>query len=136
MSRAIKELIKRRGEVVARKAELDEEIAGIESEIAKVTIEEHEKASSGQAPRKRAPRNQRQFDHEKTRRDFEDFTPAESGCLCGCGEETEPGQLFVKGHWKRLERIARGFEAGIVEKEKMSEAGYKHAVSKGWIVEL
>ena len=135
MSKFIKELIKRRGEVVARKAELDEEIAGIDSEIAKVTIEEHEKASSSQAPRKRAPRNQRKLDPEKLKRDLEGFTPVESGCLCGCGEEPEAGKDFVTGHWKRLERIARGFEAGIVEREKLSEAGYKYASSKGWIVE-
>ena len=132
MSKAIKELISKREQLESSKSDIDIQIAEVDKEIASATIKEYTSQISKQAPKKRQAKP-RGFNHEATAARYEDFEPAETGCLCGCGEHVPEGSLFVKGHWRNLESIARAFEAGKLHREKMSQAGYNYAVTKGWI---
>lgn len=83
------------------------------------------------APKRRA--NKPQPDHDRVAKQYADFEPAATGCLCGCGEDAAPGAIFVKGHSPRLKSIALAVEAGKLDRDKVSDAGWSHAVTQGWV---
>ena len=135
MQKALNELIKARQGIREQRDELDAEYMQLGEQMAKL-VEETGLPASKIAPKKRqSAGSSRQPNHESTAKKYEDFEPAASGCLCGCGEHVAEGAPFVRGHQHRLRSIALAFEAGKIEREKMSQAGYDYAVSKGWIVE-
>jgi hypothetical protein len=134
MQKQLKELMTKREELRVKMDEMRSEYMKLGEDMA-LCIEADALPLSNAAPRKRTPAKPKAPNYEATAKRYEDFEPAESGCLCGCGEHVDEGTLFVRGHQHRLRSIALAFEAGKIARDKMSDDGYAHSVSQGWIVE-
>lgn len=87
------------------------------------------------APKKRPKPNTRRPDHDKIAKQYADFEPAATGCLCGCGEDVDEHVSFVRGHQKRLQSIALAVEAGKMMHFRLSPGGKNYAILQGWMTD-
>ena len=137
----LKKLVAQRVELRARRELADaqhaEAVDAIKSEELSILVAIADcvaEPDSKQVPKKRGkPNVKRQPDFDKIAKQYEDFEPAASGCLCGCGEDVTEGTSFVRGHQHRLRSIAGAVEVGKLERYKLSVLGDAYAVKQGWV---
>lgn len=60
-------------------------------------------------PKKKAPPGGRKTNVDRAAKEYMNYEPKASGCLCGCGEEVTG--KFVRGHHHRLRAIVDAVEA-------------------------
>ena len=89
-------------------------------------------ADTADAPAKRATRKP---NHGNAAKKYADFEPAESGCLCGCGDDAPEGTSFIVGHHRRLFAIVGAVEAGLLDFDKIAPHSYEYLVASGRINE-
>lgn len=78
-------------------------------------------------PRKKAPPGGRKTNVERAAKEYADYEPAASGCLCGCGEDCNGS--FVRGHHHRLNAIVAAVDAGSLPFNTISPHAWYHVRS-------
>ena len=141
MANELKTLITKRVELLAEtelaNAQHEERMSVLSAEMFEVLegIADHVESDTPKpAPKKRAnPKKPKQPDHDKVAKQYADFEPCPTGCLCGCGEDVAEGASFVRGHQHKLRSIALAVAAGKLSSNKLSDAGKAYAIAQEWM---
>lgn len=115
-------------EIKAKIAELEAEATGLAVAVAEEAARDKAPLRRARATGEAAPKRRRGPDPEKAAKKYGDYEPAQSGCLCGCGEEPATGNAFVKGCARKFTAIIAAIGAEKLSVEKLGQHAWAHIV--------